>query len=113
MKNTVFWDVARVGLVRTDVTEERIASIIRVKRIGELGTTLALTTYGTTLNTTRRYVPPKRRFLQELHYLTSQKMAFFIAILGLASHNAHEHIAFCHNSGQAMRLNGQLHNAAQ
>jgi hypothetical protein len=28
----------RVALVRTDVTEERIASIIRVTRIGELGT---------------------------------------------------------------------------
>jgi hypothetical protein len=32
----------RVALVRADVTEERIASIIRVKRIGELGTTLAV-----------------------------------------------------------------------
>jgi hypothetical protein len=29
-------------LVRTDVSEERIASIIRVKRINELGTTLAI-----------------------------------------------------------------------
>jgi hypothetical protein len=32
-----------VVLVRTDVLEERIASIIRVTRIGELGTTLAVT----------------------------------------------------------------------
>jgi hypothetical protein len=31
----------RVALVRTDVSEERSASIIRVTRIGELGTTLA------------------------------------------------------------------------
>jgi hypothetical protein len=30
----------RVVLVRIDVSEERIASIIRVRRIGELGTTL-------------------------------------------------------------------------
>jgi hypothetical protein len=30
-----------VALVRTDVSEERSASIIRVTRIGELGTTLA------------------------------------------------------------------------
>jgi hypothetical protein len=30
-----------VALVRTDVPEEIIASIIRVKRISELGTTLA------------------------------------------------------------------------
>jgi hypothetical protein len=35
-KNCVFWDV--VALVRTDVSEERIASIIRVTRIDELFT---------------------------------------------------------------------------
>jgi hypothetical protein len=33
-----------VALVRTDVLEERITSIIRVKRISELETTLAVTT---------------------------------------------------------------------
>jgi hypothetical protein len=32
----------RVTLVRTDVSGERIASIIRVTRIGELGTPLAV-----------------------------------------------------------------------
>jgi hypothetical protein len=32
-----------VAIVRTDVSEERIAPIIRVTRIGELGTTLAVT----------------------------------------------------------------------
>jgi hypothetical protein len=32
-----------VALVRTDVSEERIASIIRVERISELGTALAVT----------------------------------------------------------------------
>jgi hypothetical protein len=33
----------RVNLVRTDVSEERSASIIKVTRIGELGTKLAIT----------------------------------------------------------------------
>jgi hypothetical protein len=33
-----------VALSRTDVSEERNASIIRVSRIGEIGITLALTT---------------------------------------------------------------------
>jgi hypothetical protein len=33
-----------VALVRTDVSEELDASFIRVTRIGELGTTLAVTT---------------------------------------------------------------------
>jgi hypothetical protein len=33
----------RVALVRTDVSEERIASITRATRIGELGTALVVT----------------------------------------------------------------------
>jgi hypothetical protein len=36
-KNAVFWDWRRVALVRTDVSEERIATIIRMKTICELG----------------------------------------------------------------------------
>jgi hypothetical protein len=32
-----------MGLLRIDLSEERIASFIRVKRIKELGTTLAVT----------------------------------------------------------------------
>jgi hypothetical protein len=36
----------RVALVRTDVSEDRSACIIRVTRIDELGTTLAVASYG-------------------------------------------------------------------
>jgi hypothetical protein len=36
----------RVALVRTDVSEELSASFINVTRIGELGTTLAVTSNG-------------------------------------------------------------------
>jgi hypothetical protein len=32
MKNVVFWDVMPVALVTTDVSEERITSIIRVEK---------------------------------------------------------------------------------
>jgi hypothetical protein len=39
----------RVALVRTDILEELCASIIRVTRIGELGTTLAVTSNRRTL----------------------------------------------------------------
>jgi hypothetical protein len=39
----------RVVLARTDVSEERSASIIRVTRIGELGTTFAVTSIRITL----------------------------------------------------------------
>jgi hypothetical protein len=45
----------RVALVRTDVSEEGIASIIGVIRIGELGTTVAVTSHRSML---RRNVVP-------------------------------------------------------
>jgi hypothetical protein len=38
MKNAILWDVTPLALIRTDVLEECIASIIRVKRIRKLGT---------------------------------------------------------------------------
>jgi hypothetical protein len=51
--------LCRVALVRDDVSEETIVSVIRVTRNGELGTT-------------------KLRFLQEPHDVTSQSTTFFI-----------------------------------
>jgi hypothetical protein len=39
----------RVALIRTDISEELSASFIRVTRIGELGTTLAVTSNRRTL----------------------------------------------------------------
>jgi hypothetical protein len=41
--------LCRVALIRTDVSEDRSASIIRVTRIGELGTALAVTSNRCTL----------------------------------------------------------------
>jgi hypothetical protein len=55
----------QVALVRTDVSEKLSASFIRVTRIGELGTTLAVTSNR------------MRRFLHEPHGVTSQKTPFF------------------------------------
>jgi hypothetical protein len=46
--------LCRVALVRTDVTEELSASFIRVTRIGELGTTLAVTSNRHTLRRNTR-----------------------------------------------------------
>jgi hypothetical protein len=43
------WVLRRVTLVRTDVSEELSASFIRVTRIGELVTTLAVTSNRRTL----------------------------------------------------------------
>jgi hypothetical protein len=75
LKNAVFWDVTPYGFCE----EEHFASIIRVKRISELGTTVAGIS-----NCTRweglltHIVPPKPRFSQEPHGVTSQKTAFFM-----------------------------------
>jgi hypothetical protein len=44
----------RVALVRTEVSEELSASFIRVTRIGELGTTLAVTSNRRTQRSVRR-----------------------------------------------------------
>jgi hypothetical protein len=88
----------RVVLVITDVLEEPGAALIRVTRIGELGTTQAATSNRRTLRSVHRLlvrasvvpsslilvtlmkkgqVPPKRRFLQDPHGVTSQKKPFF------------------------------------
>jgi hypothetical protein len=55
MKNAVFWDVAPCGSVRTDVSGERIASIIKVTIIGEVETTSAVTS--------KKHVAKKYTFL--------------------------------------------------
>jgi hypothetical protein len=65
-----------VTLVRTEVSEELSASIIRVTRIGELGTTLAEISNRRTLEI-QSLVPPKCRYLQEPHGVTSQKTPFY------------------------------------
>jgi hypothetical protein len=49
MKNVTSGMLRRVALVRTDVLEELSASFIRLTRIGELGTTLAVTNNRCTL----------------------------------------------------------------
>jgi hypothetical protein len=77
------WMLRRVALVRTEVLEELSASFIRVSRISELGITLAVTSvflvhWFLSPWWRRRYVTPKRRFLQEPHGVTSQKTQFFI-----------------------------------
>jgi hypothetical protein len=43
MKNAAFWDVMLCGSCKNRVSEEPSASINRVTRIGELGTTLEVT----------------------------------------------------------------------
>jgi hypothetical protein len=63
-----------VALVRTDVSEELSASIIKVTRIGELGTL--------TVTNNRRSV---LLFLQDPHGVTSKKTAFFIVAVNTSN----------------------------
>jgi hypothetical protein len=42
VKNAIFWEDSET-LVRTDVSEESVASVIRVRKINGLGTTLTVT----------------------------------------------------------------------
>jgi hypothetical protein len=80
MKNGVFWVVTPCG----SCMNRRFGGTWRLlhqgDKIGELGTTQAATNNRRTLrrNTKRRQVPPKRRFLQEPHGVTTQKTPFFI-----------------------------------
>jgi hypothetical protein len=90
-----------MAFVRIDVSEELSASIIRVTRIIELGTTLALTSNRCTLRPHCKSrglrilhhengddVLPKRLFLQEPHgVIISQKTAFFIVAAVKASNH--------------------------
>jgi hypothetical protein len=73
----------RVALARTDFLQKHIASIIRVTRIGELRTTLAVTSNRSTMRRCHvplvgKDFPPKRRFLQQPHGVTSQETPLFI-----------------------------------
>jgi hypothetical protein len=71
MKNTVFWKWRLVSLPRIDISEKIIASIIRVERIRELGTTLAVTSNWSTLRWNTTYlvtanIVPSSRILSTL-----------------------------------------------
>jgi hypothetical protein len=96
MKNPIFWEVMPCGSCKNWRFRGRIAYIIRVTRIGLLGTMLVVTSKRSKLRKIlfspflspwrwRRYVHPKRRFLQEPCGITSQKTAFLnlLSVFGL------------------------------
>jgi hypothetical protein len=104
--NAVSWDVTPCASCKNYVSEELSASTIRVARIGELGTMLAVTTNLRTLRKNTKLIRIVRQllitanivhsspilatlmtealnssemwFLRELHGVTSQKTAFCI-----------------------------------
>jgi hypothetical protein len=79
MKNDVFWDVT-ARLVRTDVSEELSASIIRVTRIGELGTTLAVTSNRRTV-----FLRSMCRLLVTGNFIPSSPILFSLMMEALSS----------------------------
>jgi hypothetical protein len=74
-----------VALVTTDFSEERVASIIRVTRIGELGTNLAVTSNRSTLerNTNTKYMA-----LSLMCLLLTQAFQITFCLLKLQFRNA-------------------------
>jgi hypothetical protein len=65
----------RVALVRTDVSEELSSSFIRVTRIGELGTTLAVTSNRRTLRrNTTAFLRSVRRLLVTANIVPSSSI---------------------------------------
>jgi hypothetical protein len=75
LKNSAYWDITLFGSCDNRPLGGMYASIKRVTRIGDLGTTLAATSNRCTL---LRMFPPKRRFLREPHDVTFQETAFLI-----------------------------------
>jgi hypothetical protein len=79
--------LCHVAVVRTSVSKERSASIIRVTRIGELGTTLAVTVNVVPSSpilitlVVEAIRSSESLFLQEPHGVTTQKTPFFTGIL--------------------------------
>jgi hypothetical protein len=82
MKNAVFWDVAQCR----SCVNRRFGGTYRLhlqgRKIRERGTSVSRWLQFS------RYVPPKRRFTQDLHGTTSQKMALFFVTIVLSCRNA-------------------------
>jgi hypothetical protein len=68
----------RVALVTTDVSEERSASIIRVTRFGELGTTLAVTS---NRRATQRHTSEDGFLLCNDHYLCVSLLCSYVRVV--------------------------------
>jgi hypothetical protein len=91
----------RVDLLWTDVSEECIISIFRAEKSANEEPAWAGGARIFLPWRWRRYIPPKRRFTQDLHGVRSQKTAFFIvtAVItsNLTSHLFHlSHGLLCH-----------------
>jgi hypothetical protein len=113
--------LSRVALVRTDVSEELSTTFIRVTRIGELGTTLAVTSNRRVLRRNTKALSssetsvltratwcniPEDTILHSHHrenlksymvYITSRTTGCIFFKLGLAVHNHALHINAIHS----------------
>jgi hypothetical protein len=77
-----------VALVRTDVSKEPSASIIKVTRIGELGTTLAITSNRRTLRSTKQdfaFLRSLRRLLVMANFFLNSPILVTLMMEALGS----------------------------
>jgi hypothetical protein len=103
MKNAVFWDVTPCALVRTDVSEELSVSFIRVTKIGELGTALAVTSNRrklrrnteTSVHTraTQRNIPEDAIF----HSHRRENLKFYVSDMLVSAYQTIHHIQEDHS----------------
>jgi hypothetical protein len=75
MKNAVFWDVSRVALIRTDVSEESSVHLLLVIANVVPSSPILVTLMMEVLGSSETSVLTR---LQEPHGVTSQKTTFFI-----------------------------------
>jgi hypothetical protein len=86
MKNGVFWNVTPCGSCKNRVSNELSASIIRVTRIGELGTTLAVTSNRRTLRRNTLYcISSQRASVATYGYVPSSPIIVTLMMEGLSS----------------------------
>jgi hypothetical protein len=67
-----------VALVRSDVSEERITSIIRMERTSELGTSVGIANVSSSLILSTLMMETIPSYEKNIHGVTSQKAALFV-----------------------------------
>jgi hypothetical protein len=85
MKNAILGMLRRVALVKSNVSEERIASIIRAERIDELGTSLAVSTLRRNTTSSIIFLRSVRRLLVTAYVVPSSPILVTLMVEAIRS----------------------------